>query len=149
MLDFWTKRFEGPAYAMLRIVAGAAFSFHGMQKILGWYSEFSPPVGSQLWFGGIIELVCGVLIAVGLFARPAAFLASGTMAVAYIQFHWKLGFAGGMWLPGVNKGEPALIYSFLFLFFFARGAGAASLDALLARRRGARSEPEVGVPTHQ
>lgn len=87
-----------------------------------------PAAFSQLWFGGIIELGCGILIAIGLFARPAAFLASGTMAVAYTQFHWKLAFASGMWLPSVNRGEPALLYSFLFLFIAAHGAGAASLD---------------------
>jgi putative oxidoreductase len=123
-------RFEEPTYAALRIVAGAAFSVHGMQKIFGWAAQApAPAVGSQLWMGGLIELVCGVLIAIGLFARPAAFLASGTMAVAYVQFHWKLAFAGGAWLPAVNRGELALIYCFLFLFIAARGAGVASVDA--------------------
>ncbi len=129
-------RLEPWAYAALRIVAGAAFSFHGMQKIFGWAAKNpTPAFGSQLWFGGIIELVCGTLIALGLFARPAAFLASGTMAVAYVQFHWKLAFAEYKWLPAINRGELALVYCFLFLFFFTRGAGAASLDARLARRR--------------
>lgn len=109
-------------------MAGLAFSFHGMQKVFGWLSPFMPPAGSQLWFGGLIELGCGLLIALGLFTRPAAFLASGTMAVAYTQFHWKLAFAAGMWLPAVNKGELALIYCFLFLFIAARGGGSASLD---------------------
>ncbi|MDB4938470.1 MAG: DoxX family protein [Labilithrix sp.] len=130
-------RLEQPAYAALRIVAGAAFAFHGMQKIFGWYAQgrsFAP--FSQLWIGGIIELVCGTLIALGLFARPAAFLASGTMAVAYMQFHWKLAFAAGMWLPAINKGEPALIYCFLFLFFATRGPGPTSIDARLGRGRG-------------
>ena len=127
-------RIEQPAYAALRSVAGAAFSFHGMQKVFGWLAEGAgPAVGSQLWFGGVIELVCGVLIALGLFARPAAFLASGTMAVAYIQFHWKLAFAGWKWLPAINHGELALIYCFLFLFIAAHGSGPASVDARVGR----------------
>lgn len=129
-------RLEAWTYAALRIVAGAAFSFHGMQKLFGWAAKNpTPAVGSQLWFGGIIELVCGLSIALGLFVRPAAFLASGTMAVAYLQFHWKLAFADYRWLPAINRGELALVYSFLFLFFATRGAGAASLDGRLARRK--------------
>jgi len=133
MMKALGSRFEAPAFAALRIVAGACFSFHGMQKVFGWYppGPTLPAVGSQMWVGGILELACGILIAIGLFARPAAFLASGTMAVAYIQFHWKLAFAAGMWLPGINRGEPALIYCFLFLFIAAHGAGIASLDARL------------------
>ena len=135
-LNALAGRIETPVYAALRIVAGAAFSFHGVQKIFGWLGQgHAPSVGSQLWVGGIIELVCGTLIALGLFTRPAAFLASGTMAVAYLQFHWKLAFADWKWLPAINKGELALIYCSLFLFIFARGAGSASLDGRLARGR--------------
>ncbi|HEY5282469.1 MAG TPA: DoxX family protein [Polyangia bacterium] len=116
-------RAEPYLYATLRVVAGAMFAFHGAQKILGWHSQFMPPVGSQLWIGGIIELVGGALIALGLLTRAAAFLSSGQMAVAYLQFHWKLAFAGGMWLPGINKGELAVVYCFLFLFIAAHGNG--------------------------
>jgi len=115
------------AYAALRIISGAMFTFHGVQKIIGWGGP-TPPVGSQIWIGGLIELVGGALITLGLFTRPAAFLASGTMAVAYIQFHWKFAFAGSMWLPAINKGELGVLYCFLFLFIAARGAGKASLD---------------------
>ena len=131
-------RAEAPVYAALRIVSGALFSVHGMQKILGWFSTGhpSPAFGSQVWFGGIIELSCGTLIAVGLFARCAAFVASGMMAVAYLQFHWKLTFADNRWLPAVNMGELAVLYSFVFLFVATRGAGIASVDAV--RRRGKR-----------
>jgi putative oxidoreductase len=116
-------RAEPYLYATLRIVAGAMFAFHGAQKVLGVYSQFMPPVGSQLWIGGLIELVAGPLIALGLLTRPAAFLVAGQMAVAYFQFHWKFALAGGMWLPGINKGELAVVYCFLFLFIAARGSG--------------------------
>jgi putative oxidoreductase len=131
------KRFLEPkaeaAYAALRIVSGVLFAFHGVQKIFGALTErATAAVGSQMWVGGIIELVGGTLIAVGLFTRCAAFIASGTMAVAYVQFHWKL--AGGAdFFPIVNKGEPALVYAFLFLYFACRGAGRASIDALRAK----------------
>lgn len=129
------SRFEPVAYAALRVVSGTLFAFHGAQKILGWLStKAPPPVGSQLWVGGVIELVGGVLIALGLFTRHAAFLCSGTMAVAYTQFHWKLAFAGAEWLPIVNKGELAVVYCFVFLFIWAHGPGVSSLDGLRARK---------------
>jgi putative oxidoreductase len=124
------SRLEPGAYAAFRIVSGAMFALHGAQKILGWFSSKpGPAFGSQLWLGGMIELVCGVLIAVGLFTRGAAFLASGTMAVAYLQFHWKLSFEGWNVLPIVNKGELAVLYCFAFLFVAARGAGGCAVDS--------------------
>ena len=121
-------------YATLRIVAGALFAFHGAQKILGWHSHFMPPMGSQLWIGGVIELVGGALIALGLLTRPAAFLTAGQMAVAYVQFHWKLALAGGMWLPAVNQGEMAVLYCFVFLFIAAHGSGIAALGGRAQRQ---------------
>lgn len=114
-------------YAALRIVAGLLFSMHGMQKILGLLTEQQPAVGSQLWIGGLIELVAGLLIAAGLLTVWAAFLASGTMAVAYFQFHWKFAFDSNFF-PIVNRGEMAVIYCFLFLYIACRGAGIASVD---------------------
>jgi len=118
------------AGAVLRVVAGAMFAFHGAQKVLGVLAtNGQPPVGSQLWIGGVIELVGGALIALGLFTRPAALLASGTMAVAYFQFHWKLALDHGKFLPAVNGGELAVLYCFVFLVFAVSGAGAYSLDA--------------------
>src|SRR5215208_6892956 len=79
---------QSSAYAALRIVSGAMFALHGAQKIFGVLNHKVEPTWSQLWFGGLIELVAGILIAIGLFTRRAALVASGTMAVAYFQFHW-------------------------------------------------------------
>lgn len=131
MLD--RARLESLSYAALRIVAGFLFLWHGAQKLLGFPGSKAPPeLFSQMWFGGIIELVGGAMIALGLFTRPAAFLASGTMAVAYLQFHWKGALDEGL-LPIVNKGELAALYCFVFLFIFARGAGSISIDRQLGR----------------
>ena len=83
-----SKPLRSASYTLLRVLSGLMFSFHGVQKVLGILTDKTPEFGSQLWIGGVIELVCGVAIAGGLFTRPAAFLASGTMAVAYVQYHW-------------------------------------------------------------
>ena len=115
------------AYVLLRVVAGLMFAFHGAQKLFGVLIDSQPPVGSQLWFGAILELGAGVAIAAGFFTAWAAFLASGTMAVAYVQFHWKLDF-GEKFFPAVNNGELALLYSLLFLFVACRGGGRWSID---------------------
>ena len=120
-------KFSDQAYALLRIAAGFMFSFHGAQKILGILSEFQPPVGSQVWFGGLIELIGGLLILVGFQTRWAAFLTSGTMAVAYFQFHWKLQL-GSAFFPAINKGELAALYCFVFLLIACRGGVTWCLD---------------------
>jgi putative oxidoreductase len=126
-------RIETFTYAALRIVAGFMFLWHGAQKLLGVPAASSmPEVFTQKWVGGVIELVAGSLVMLGLFTRPAAFLASGTMAVAYIQFHWKGAF-GADFLPIVNKGELSALYCFVFLLICARGAGSISIDRLLRR----------------
>ena len=127
------SRFEDAGYAALRIVAGFMFAFHGAQKLLGLLTTKAPPeLFSQMWFGGVIELLGGTLIALGLFARPAAFLAAGTMAVAYFQFHWKLQ-GGGKLFPIANGGELSALYCFVFLLIAVKGAGIASIDRLLRR----------------
>lgn len=123
------------AYALLRIVAGLLFAFHGMQKLFGVLSDFKAPVGSQIWIGAIVELVCGLAIAAGFLTAWAGFLASGEMAVAYVQFHWKLAFDTGFF-PAVNKGELALVYALLFLFVACRGGGAFSVDGAKGAKAG-------------
>jgi putative oxidoreductase len=116
------------AYAAFRIVFGALFMIHGIQKIFGFHMPETPPVGSQLWIGGLVELVGGAMIAIGLFTRLAAFICCGQMAVAYFQFHWKLDVADFRWLPTFNDGEVAVLYCFAFLLVAAFGGGAASID---------------------
>ena len=121
------EKFADYAYALMRIMAGFMFSFHGAQKILGVFSEFRPPVGSQLWFGGIIELLGGLAVMLGVQTRAAAFLCSGEMAVAYVQFHWKLQM-GSKFFPAVNKGELAALYCLVFLYIACRGGVTWNLD---------------------
>ncbi|HEX4048186.1 MAG TPA: DoxX family protein [Elusimicrobiota bacterium] len=120
------KRLEPYAYALLRIVSGAMFAFHGAQKILGVAGGFRPPAGSQLWIGGLIELFGGLAVALGVGARLAAFVCSGEMAVAYFQMHWKLRFDANFF-PAINKGELAVLYCFVFLYIACQGSGRWSL----------------------
>lgn len=108
------------AYAMLRTLAGLMFAFHGVQKLFGVLTDQRAAFGTQKWIGGVIELLCGLAIAANLGTVWAAFLASGTMAVAYVQFHWK-GALGAQFLPGVNKGELAAVYALLFFYIACRG----------------------------
>jgi putative oxidoreductase len=126
---------------LLRIFAGFAFAQHGAQKLFGWFGGMGPEGGtaqlmSLMGLAGTIEFVGGLLIMLGLFTRPIAFLASGEMAVAYFMSHFPRGF----W-PIENRGEPAVLFCFIFLFLAAHGAGTISLDALLARRRSRGSTP--------
>ena len=116
-------QFSEPAFALLRIVAGLLFAFHGVQKIFGILGGQQPPMFSQIWVAGAIELVGGVLIAIGLFTRLAAFICSGEMAVAYFQAH----APKAAW-PNMNGGELAVLYCFLFLYVAARGGGRYSVD---------------------
>src|SRR5690242_11679962 len=123
-----TSKVEPWVYAALRMVAGGMLVFHGVAKLFGAFGMPAMEFPSQLWFGGVIELVGGALIAIGLFTRPAAFVCSGLLAVAYFQFHWKLKVAALHFLPIVNQGEPAVLYCFVFLFIAAHGPGRLSLD---------------------
>jgi putative oxidoreductase len=121
------EKFSDHAYALMRIVSGFMFSFHGFQKVLGVLSGFHPSIGSQLWFGGVIELIGGLAIMLGFGTRWAAFICSGEMAVAYFQYHWKFQL-GSAFFPAINKGELAALYSFVFLFIATKGGGKWSLD---------------------
>lgn len=123
----WLTPYQEHAYLLLRIVSGLMFAFHGVQKIFGLFTDKPTVFLSQLWWGGLIELVCGVAIALGLLTRAAAFLSSGTMAVAYFQYHWKFQW-GNMVFPTINRGELAALYCFIFLYIATRGAGRWALD---------------------
>lgn len=107
---------------------------HGLQKLFGMFGAPNRPGGavaalSLMWFVGVLELVGTALVAVGLFTRPVAFVLAGEMAVAYFWRHAPNGF-----FPVVNRGEPAVLLCFVFLYMAAAGAGPYSVDALLARR---------------
>jgi putative oxidoreductase len=98
------QKYADYAYFLLRVMTGIMLAFHGTQKLFGIFSAVQPPVGSQLWIGGVIELVGGLAVALGFQTRLAAFLCSGMMLVAYVQFHWKFQF-GQEFFPAINKGE--------------------------------------------
>ena len=126
-LDSYTDCIKGA----LRMVAGYGFMLHGAQKILGVLGRDPVELASLLGVAGVIELIAGPLIALGLFTRPAAFLASGHMAVAYFLGH--VAVEGLFLFPVANRGEPAVLYCFLFLYFAASGPGAWSLDGRLRK----------------
>ena len=120
----------------LRIVAGFMFLQAGTMKLFAFPVGMPPdggtaPLLSQIGIGGLLEVVGGGLVMIGLFTRPVAFVLAGEMAVAYFQFHAPKGF----W-PIVNGGVSAALYSFVWLYLSAAGAGAWSLDAWRERARG-------------
>ena len=131
------NRVRSITFFLLRVVSGLLFLQAGGVKIFDWFggvpAQFGghPPMMSQTWIGGVLELYGGTAILLGLFTQPVAFILSGEMAVAYFQFHQPNGF----W-PVQNHGEPAVLFCFLFLLFAAHGAGKWSLDALLRGKRG-------------
>jgi putative oxidoreductase len=127
--SLWTPRF----LSLLRIVAAFLFVAHGSQKLFGFPSaEPRDPatIFSLAGIAGVLEFFGGSLLLLGLFTRPVAFILSGLMAVAYFYAHAKRGF----W-PIVNRGELAVLYSFVWLYIAAAGAGSWSLDAMLRGRR--------------
>jgi putative oxidoreductase len=116
--------------SVLRIMVGPLFLQHGLAKYFGFPQAHDPfPVFSMVWFAALIELVGGILLAAGLFTRIAAFVMSGQMAVGYFLFHAPQSF-----FPIVNRGDAAILYCFVFLYFVFAGPGPLSLDALLWRK---------------
>ena len=126
-MNFMNK-YRDETYALLRIVTGFLFAFHGIQITFGYHMDpaMKPALLSQGGIGGLIELLGGLMVMLGWQTRLAAFICSGTMAVAYFQFHWK-GQMDANFFPALNQGEPAVLYCFIFLFIAAQGNGKWSL----------------------
>ncbi|CAM4246321.1 LuxR family transcriptional regulator [Streptococcus penaeicida] len=124
-------RFSPFALGLLRIVAGYMMLFHGLDKVFGLFSGKAVPLASLMGVGGILELVLGFLVLIGLGTRLAAFVLSGEMAVAYFMFH---GLAGNIFLPYVNKGELAALYTFVFFLFVFTGSGALAVDNFFGKK---------------
>lgn len=127
--ELWSPR----ALAVLRIVTALLFLEHGLMK-LAQFPAATPglprPLPPLLVAAGVIETVGGGLIAFGLFTRFAAFICAGEMAVAYFAVHFPQSF----W-PGINQGDAAILFCFVFLYLVFAGPGEWSLDALRGRRR--------------
>ena len=134
-MDRFLGRYSEYVYAIFRIVIGFTFMLHGTQKFFGWPASKQGGGGELaglMLVGAIIELVCGFLVMIGFFSSFAAFLASGTMAVAYFMFHQPQGA-----LPAGNGGDAAVLFCFAFFLIAARGSGVWSVDSLMKGSRAA------------
>ena len=127
-MQFFLNRFGGEIYALMRIMTGFLFLWHGSQKLFGFPGGIPPAPAWILYVGGSVEFFGGLLVMLGLFTRWAGFLCSGQMAVAYWWAHGTKAF-----LPVLNGGEPAVLYCFVFLFIAAHGPGPWSVDGLLRK----------------
>ena len=126
-LALWAPR----VLSILRIVAALIFLLHGTQKLFGFPAPPAsglPPAFSLFWVGAILELVGGLLLLIGAFTRPVAFILSGEMAVAYWMFH-----APRNLYPTLNGGDASILYCFVFLYLVFAGAGPWSVDAARGR----------------
>jgi putative oxidoreductase len=112
-------------HAVLRIIAALLFLEHGTAKLLGFPPPATPgpALVSLLGLQGVIEIAGGLLLLVGLWTRPVAFILAGDMAVAYFMVHFPKNF-----FPMLNGGDSAVLFCFVFLYLFFRGAGPWSLD---------------------
>lgn len=116
--------------SVLRIFAAGSFLTHGTMKLFSWPAPFEYPLNPMLYTAGILEVVGGLLLLMGLFSRPTAFLLSGLMAFAYFIAH-----SSNSFFPVLNHGEAAMLYCFIFLYISAAGPGAWSFEASRAQSR--------------
>lgn len=114
--------------SVMRVLAASSFFTHGTMKLFGWPAPFEYPMNPLLYTAAALEIIGGLLLIVGLFSRPVAFVLSGSMAVAYFIGHSPRGF-----FPVLNGGEPAMFFCFIFLYIAAAGPGVWSADAVAGR----------------
>ncbi|MEU7848844.1 DoxX family protein [Micromonospora parva] len=140
------SRLGGPTLSLFRIVIGLLFTLHGLTSVFGLFGG-NPVTGAAIppgtwpgWWAALIQLVCGALVLAGLFTRPAALLASGSMAYAYFVVHQP-----DHLLPLHNGGELSALFCWSFLLIAALGPGSWALDTLLARRRDGESAPVTPI----
>jgi len=132
----WTPRI----LSILRIVVSLLFAEHGSQKLFGFPGSqpfHALPMFSLIWCAGVIEFFGGTLFLLGIFTRYVSFVLSGEMAVAYFWVHASHGYS-----PLINRGELAVLYCFVFLYFFFAGGGEWSLDALRKKRQPSENPSE-------
>jgi putative oxidoreductase len=128
------SEWEPRVLSILRIMVGLLFMEHGLAKLFGFpTAALHPAMFQLLWFAGVIEAGGGLLLALGLFTSPVAFIMSGEMAVAYFYSH-----AARNFFPLINGGDAAILYCFIFFYIFVAGGGAWSMDRLRSARAYAR-----------
>lgn len=116
--------------SILRILTAATFLTHGTMKLLGWPAPFPYPLNGLTTTAAVLEIVGGLLLVIGLFSRPVAFVLSGLMAFAYFIAHAPQNF-----FPALNGGEAAMLFCFAFLYIAAAGPGPWSVDAMLGKNK--------------
>ena len=126
------NKFTDPIYCLMRLLVGLNFASHGGQLLFGMFGGMPGSDKPLLQLCGWIALVGGFLVAFGLLTRLAAFISSGTMAVAYFMVH-----APHSFFPIANQGERAVLYCLVFLFVFFYGPGRWSIDALMGKGKAA------------
>jgi putative oxidoreductase len=137
-LDSRLNSFSSPVISLFRAVIGFLFALHGAMTLFNW--PLAIPMQVQVgawpvWWSGVIEFITGLLVMVGLFTRPAAFLASGTMAVAYFWQHQPKALWPFDSQIGGNNGELSILFCFSFFLLVFIGPGNFAIDSLVRRKR--------------